>query len=109
MMSNSAGVLCGYVTLPEGHPWIGKEYMDIDVEVHGGLSFGCLMIRGWVIGFDCAHGTDLVPSIGKMNKIYGIDPQRRPANNHSITYKNVKFVIEQCKSIVDQAIGVKHD
>lgn len=37
--SPSAGSLCGYVGVPEGHPWHGLDYGEIDAEVHGGLTF----------------------------------------------------------------------
>jgi hypothetical protein len=63
------GHWCGYVLLPEDHPWHGKCYDDIDVDyVHGGLTYvgtandeelGNLNL--WRIGFDCAHAGDLVP------------------------------------------------
>lgn len=63
----------GYVLIPEGHPAHGKHYDDIDVDVHGGLTFGRLvddhMIKqwpelkeedkgGWLVGFDTAHYDD---------------------------------------------------
>lgn len=47
----------GYVKIPEDHPWHGKDYDDIDVEVHGGLTFASY---GW-IGFDCLHCGDYWP------------------------------------------------
>lgn len=34
------GHLCGYVGLYNGHPDYGKDYNDVDVEAHGGLTFG---------------------------------------------------------------------
>jgi hypothetical protein len=30
----------GYVGVPPAHPWYGKGYGEIDVDVHGGLTFG---------------------------------------------------------------------
>lgn len=33
------GHLCGYIAVPPAHPWFGKSYDDIDVDVHGGLTF----------------------------------------------------------------------
>lgn len=71
----------GYVLLPRNHPFYGKDYDDIDVDVHGGLTFGCKFesknflkwiknqeIGGdvtrenfenfdgfWIIGFDTNH------------------------------------------------------
>lgn len=37
--SRDRGHFNGYVALCEGHPDYGKDYDDIDVEVHGGLTF----------------------------------------------------------------------
>lgn len=63
----------GYVLIPEGHPLHGKHYDDIDVDVHGGLTFSELVDdeliekwdklteadKGmWMIGFDTAHYRD---------------------------------------------------
>lgn len=56
-----SGHLCGYVKIPEGHPSHGKDYFDIDVDVHGGLTYGQFRDDGYWIGFDCAHFGDLLP------------------------------------------------
>jgi len=50
------GALNGYVKLSPTHPDFGREYDDIDVEVHGGLTYGCDK-AGWV-GFDTLHAGD---------------------------------------------------
>ena len=31
--------LCGYLGVPKDHPWYGKDYDEVDVEVHGGLTY----------------------------------------------------------------------
>lgn len=53
----------GYVGIPEGHPWYGKHYLDLeDVDVHGGITYseiGTYEGRNyWVIGFDTGHYSD---------------------------------------------------
>ena len=59
------GCPCGYVMIPDGHPWRGMKESELDslVDVHGGVTFlgelheladGSL----WV-GFDMAHAGDL--------------------------------------------------
>lgn len=59
----------GYVVLPPNHSSYGKAYDDIDVIVHGGLTFGEFTqnltkwkevknLNGYVIGFDTAHYRD---------------------------------------------------
>lgn len=34
-----SGALCGYVGVPRSHPAFEKDYNDVDVEVHWGLTF----------------------------------------------------------------------
>ena len=74
------GFLCGYVGVDEKHPCYEKRYDDIDVNVHGGLTFSefCLIYENpeetvchtpapeepdnvWWLGFDCGHFQDLMP------------------------------------------------
>lgn len=77
---SGAGYANGYVAVPKDHPYFGKDYDDIDVEVHGGLTFACSgdkvtardlpeteVIEGnlgnldenwWVFGFDTCHYMD---------------------------------------------------
>jgi hypothetical protein len=47
----------GYVKLPTGYPKAWGTYDDIDVDVHGGLTYGPDE-EGWV-GFDTAHLGDV--------------------------------------------------
>lgn len=64
----SLGHLCGYVVIPNDHPWHGQHYDSIDATAHGGLTYagvpddeeGSPNAR-YAIGFDCAHLGDLVP------------------------------------------------
>lgn len=46
----------GYIELPEDHPWLGKEYLQLfeDVDVHGDVTY----YEGRVIGFDTNHAGD---------------------------------------------------
>ena len=60
----------GYVGVPSGHPWFGKNYQELeDVDVHGGLTYSSSArptgVRGqavedgfWWVGFDTAHMGD---------------------------------------------------
>jgi len=53
------GAINGYAKVPEDHPWFGLDYDDIDVRVHGGLTFAS---GGW-IGFDTLHMGDYWPGV----------------------------------------------
>ena len=69
---NGIGYRCGYVRIPPGHPWHGKNYDDMRTvdgdwpDVHGGLTFAGPDTdcgkggedNAWWLGFDCAHAGD---------------------------------------------------
>lgn len=38
--SEALGTLCGYIGVPKCHPWYGQQYSDLNVDVHGGLTYG---------------------------------------------------------------------
>jgi hypothetical protein len=62
----------GYVRLPSKHPCFGEGYDDIDVNVHGGLTFSDGYFPSytnntkdgyWWVGFDTSHAWDRQPRI----------------------------------------------
>lgn len=103
------GHLCGYVNIPKDHPWIGKAF-DIDADIHGGITFGEYdNEKQYWIGFDCGHLGDIVPSMELMRKEYKIamPPYLEKFKNSPIfnsTYRNLNYVIEECKNLADQVI-----
>jgi len=81
IVRGGSGALCGYVGVPQGHPYYKKDYDDVDVNIHGGLTFSGLCDESgdpskgicheecdaanndvWWLGFDCAHLGDLSPA-----------------------------------------------
>lgn len=64
VQAREGGHRCGYVRVPPGHAAHGKPYDDVDVQVHGGLTFGDAEPcehedgQGYWFGFDCAHHMD---------------------------------------------------
>lgn len=62
VLRNPLGFRCGYVKIPNDHPWYEKSYFDIDVSIHGGLTYGQKNksgeLKGFWIGFDCMHCFD---------------------------------------------------
>lgn len=51
------GAVNGYARVPEGHPWHGLDYDDIEADAPGGLTYST---GGW-IGFDTLHAWDAWP------------------------------------------------
>lgn len=99
---------CGYCGVSPQSPLFEKDYDDICIDCHGGLTysgFRVLDIRGfstpeiseyadyaykdhWFFGFDCAHYHDLVPG--------------SPFGNKNAVYRNLDFVKKELKSVAAQ-------
>lgn len=123
------GHLCGYIYLPLDHPWANKEEEEIECDIHGGLTYHSQEDGFFEIGFDCAHGCDLMPyseeksyklmmeQIPKDSPEYfkfrdALENTREVNKRLSIfrrerSYKNIQFVKQQCESLVDQALAIK--
>lgn len=99
----------GYILIPEYHPFYGKHYDDIDINIHGGLTYSNkfesdnffnwiknLEIDGditlnnykefdgyWMFGFDTAHSGDNVFNCSKQ------------------------YVINETENLLNQCINIK--
>ena len=123
---SSGGHWCGYVGLPPGHRFHGKDYDDVKFDneddpypnVHGGLTFSeecdeadapCRGIchvaapgepeKLWWLGFDCAHSGDLSPGHIKHygSMKFGMDGYER--------YRALNYVKNECKKLAAQLKG----
>jgi hypothetical protein len=95
----STGNLCGYVGVPEGHPWHGKDYDRIGADAHGGLTYAAKARwpvtagdddRRWWVGFDCAHLGDLVPGLGSTHY-------------YDSAYRDLAWVRDETERLAEQA------
>lgn len=99
---NHMGAWCGYVFLPKGHKLYGKHYDDVDVEVHGGLTFSEEAThkkteqKFWVFGFDTAHAGDFVYGLGNMI------PDRE-------IYRNKEYMINETNYLAEQLYKIYLD
>jgi hypothetical protein len=50
---------CSYVKVPKNHRYNGIDYHDIDIKVHGGLTFSDKIEDDWWIGWDYGHYFDI--------------------------------------------------
>lgn len=113
------GGWCGYVGVPPGHKFHKKKYDDVDVDVHGGLTYSdkcqghvCHVPRpgesedAWWLGFDCAHFDDVSPKMNAtmdfMFKVAGAPPRSRWG-----TYKDVAYVKREVRRLARQVAKVK--
>ena len=77
---------CGYVVIPEDHPFYGEDYDEVEgyVDVHGGVTFSGELdgIDGFLLGFDCNHYCD------------------------SPEVQDEEYTFNECKRLVDQLIEI---
>ncbi|MFN0604436.1 hypothetical protein [Facklamia hominis] len=88
-------ILCGYVVVPQYHPYFEKSLYNFDdtslleLEVHGGVTFADYIDKDiYAIGFDCAHAGDYTPKLG-----VDLFPQ---------TWKDEAFVRNEIEHLAEQ-------
>lgn len=104
------GSWCGYAAIPPGHPAHGKDYDNIDVDVHGGLTYAnacqgaiCHVAKPgepddvWWVGFDTAHCYDVSPGMLGLGDMWPDDPMA--------SYRDAKYVKRECQSLVEQLLA----
>jgi len=113
------GSWCGYVALSPGHPYFEKPYCDVDVNVHGGLTYAdhccgdiCHVPKKgetdnvWWLGFDCAHAFDCSPRLyAYTNAVFG-KPPAFLGQGHYWTCQEVR---EEVESLAKQFSQVTSD
>ena len=99
--NNGSGYRCGYVRVPKGHPWHGKGYDDVEVSVHGGLTFaepdehcGKGEDDAWWLGFDCAH-------LGDAQDLTLPHEVKMP--HFGSVVRTQEYVESECRSLCEQA------
>lgn len=117
---NGLGYRCGYVRVPKGHPWHGRDYDDEsmwDVDVHGGLTFAKPDTHcgkdgeddAWWFGFDCAHAGDAPdPSLrGRAGRgMADLFSVFDGSFSYSGTVKTTEYVAVECRRLAEQAANV---
>lgn len=115
------GHLCGYLHIPRGHALWGKHYNDIDVDVHGGLTYSQPEGEDWVIGFDCAHLGDLVPLSGYRshgvyrdeayvtNELVKLSEQIKPSKIRTIKRRLKRFLEDIIEAFFGLFTGAYRD
>ena len=94
---NRFGYRCGYVRIFNIHPWYGKNYHEIEVDVHGGLTFGKFdKNRDYWLGFDCNHyGDSPDPSLSSAFKFF-----------LGGTIKDQEYVEHECQKLCEAAAAI---
>jgi hypothetical protein len=124
IVRNRIGALCGYVGVHDDHPWHGKDYGDVDVEVHGGLTFAAACQEGpiestiwhavadgepddvWWFGFDCGHLGDVMPELDARLRTYELPPMSLGSFEFE-SYKTVDYVTAEVTALARQLHAVR--
>lgn len=106
---NQIGFRCGYIRVPAGHPWHGKDYDSVEAYAHGGLTFSQPDYHcgkggadnGWWFGFDCAHYMDAQdPSLPTEYAM--------PSFRSQGTVRTTEYVRDECIELCRQAHDAAH-
>lgn len=102
---------CAYVRIPQEHQFYKKEYDDIDIDVHGGLTYSRdylwilenQKIDGWFIGWDYAHyrdylGYEMLPFFQQFSEYHNKDKKWTTEE----IFKDVKEVCYQIQKDIEK-------
>jgi hypothetical protein len=108
------GNWCGYVAVPPGHAWHGRDRDALDVDAHGGLTYadGCcghichVPQPGepddvWWLGFDCAHAYDVMPKVRATMPALTLQAEAELG----YAYRDVAYVRAECERLADQVLA----
>lgn len=102
---------CAYVKIPKTHKFYKKDYDDIDIDVHGGLTYSRdflwvsenQKVKGWFIGWDYAHygdylGFEMLPIFNNLAKQQNKDKRWSTEE----IFKDVKEVCYQIQKDIEK-------
>ncbi len=121
IVRNHYGALCGYVAVNPDHPLYRKDYDEVDVDVHGGLTYSnpcqgniCHVPEPgqpddvWWFGFDCHHFNDYAPGMAafearmhREHPEFGPDPLLEKPEH----YKPVAYVRREVELLAKQLVA----
>ncbi len=93
---------CAYVEIPKDHKYYDKDYRELDITVHGGLTYGSSLAdinigskSDYYIGWDYAHAGDFVGYYFLINAINAVIQEEEKKYTTKEIFEDVKKVIEQ--------------
>lgn len=109
LRDDELGHWCGYVHVPDGHPWHGAGCREIRVDVHGGVTVaGAVEPGSWWLGFDCCHVRDYVPARPNvMAKIRAVAPKlaadvERLRSADPVDYRDHSYALSEVVDLAEQ-------
>lgn len=96
------------------------------LDIHGGITYskptppGKERSKFWWFGFDCSHCQDYMPNMGEINQFMAKHMKEtmctakfleykktRDKMNQDLTYRNMEYVIKECKKLAEQLQAIK--
>ena len=117
ILRHGLGHLCGYVGIDKSKAPESDHYDDIDLEVHGDVTYGGNRdselkpedkesLQGkeyYWIGFDCAHYLDFMPASIAINRVLPETAKLRSQLFKSKdVYRTINFVKNEIQGMIDQ-------
>jgi len=116
IVGQSLGHRCGYIAIPKDNELYGKDYDNIDVSVHGGLTYAEYSENSYPLeteeqvyslGFDCAHCGDskdveLIKSFGEENDEVQMLLEMEAKYPMRGTVRTVEYVENELIDVVSQ-------
>lgn len=108
------GHWCGYAAVPPGHPDHGLHYSDVDVDVHGGLTYAsacdgeiCHVPKPgepddvYWFGFDCGHYLDILPAMEARDRLDGFERLFQEPRVYRV-YRDLAYAMSETKQLAEQ-------
>lgn len=92
---------CAYVKIARNHPWFNKYYDDMNIDCHGGLTYGRHGHNDYWIGWDYSH-------YGDYNGSEEMFPEDVRMGGKKYTteeiFEDVKHVIDQLEEVENEQV-----
>lgn len=96
-INEQCGFRCGYVQLPEWHPSYNEKYNSVNIDCHGGLTYG----ENGKFGFDCGHFMDGVDyDLIQNEEIRNVMKKISAFNEYEV--RSLEYVENELKNICEQ-------
>lgn len=108
---NQLGHRCGYVKVPEESRLYGVYHKNINVDVHGGLTYSGYEKEEYWLGFDCGHindaaDYDALKEYGMYTQAIAIGHRLSARHRCMETIRTLEFVKQECYKLVDGLIWI---
>jgi len=108
----SSWTYCGYVQLPKDHPDFNKNTEDLELNIHGGITYA----SDGLFGFDCHHLNDLSPvdcvmmtDVQTLNNIISREKNSERTSERTSERKKHYWTFEEVKAETEKLARLFYD